>query len=57
MRLTQFSDYALRTLLYLRVHEDRAVPLAEIARSDPEQDVRYAAELVLSRRRAPAPAD
>jgi Rrf2 family nitric oxide-sensitive transcriptional repressor len=33
MRLTQFSDYALRTLLYLRVHEDRAVPLAEIARS------------------------
>ena len=33
MRLTQFSDYALRTLLYLRVHEDRAVPLAEVARS------------------------
>jgi len=33
MRLTQFSDYALRTLLYLRVHEDRAVPLVEIARS------------------------
>jgi Rrf2 family nitric oxide-sensitive transcriptional repressor len=33
MRLTQFSDYALRTLLYLRVHEERAVPLAEIARS------------------------
>jgi Rrf2 family transcriptional regulator, nitric oxide-sensitive transcriptional repressor len=33
MRLTQFSDYALRALLYLRVHEDRAVPLTEIARS------------------------
>ena len=33
MRLTQFSDYALRTLLYLRVHQDRAVPLAEVARS------------------------
>jgi Rrf2 family nitric oxide-sensitive transcriptional repressor len=33
MRLTQFSDYALRTLLYLRVHGDRAVPLIEIAES------------------------
>jgi Rrf2 family nitric oxide-sensitive transcriptional repressor len=33
MRLTQFTDYSLRTLLYLRVHQDRAVPLAEIARS------------------------
>jgi Rrf2 family transcriptional regulator, nitric oxide-sensitive transcriptional repressor len=33
MRLTQFSDYALRTLLYLRVHEKRAVPLVEVARS------------------------
>jgi Rrf2 family transcriptional regulator, nitric oxide-sensitive transcriptional repressor len=33
MRLTQFSDYALRTLLYLRVHQDRPVPLTEIARS------------------------
>jgi Rrf2 family nitric oxide-sensitive transcriptional repressor len=33
MRLTQFSDYALRTLLYLRVHGDRAVPLTEVAQS------------------------
>lgn len=33
MRLTQFSDYSLRIVLYLRVHEDRPVPLAEIARS------------------------
>jgi Rrf2 family nitric oxide-sensitive transcriptional repressor len=33
MRLTQFSDYSLRTLLYLRVHQDRPVPLAEIARA------------------------
>lgn len=33
MRLTQFSDYSLRTLLYLRVHETRPVPLAEVARS------------------------
>ena len=33
MRLTQFTDYSLRTLLYLRVHQDRPVPLAEIARS------------------------
>ena len=33
MRLTQFSDYALRTLLYLGVHRDRPVPLAEIAQA------------------------
>lgn len=33
MRLTQFSDYALRTLLYLGVHDDRLVPVAEVARS------------------------
>ena len=33
MRLTQFTDYALRTLLYLSVQGDRAVPLTEIARS------------------------
>src|SRR5689334_19606179 len=33
MRLTQFSDYSLRTLLYLRVHQDRPVPLTEVARS------------------------
>ena len=31
MKLTQFSDYALRTLLYLGVHGDRPVPLGEIA--------------------------
>ncbi len=33
MRLTQFSDYALRTLLYLGVHDHRLVPVAEVARS------------------------
>ena len=31
MRLTQFSDYALRTLLYLAVNDDRPVPIAEVA--------------------------
>ena len=31
MKLTQFSDYALRTLLYLGAHQDRPVPLGEIA--------------------------
>jgi len=31
MRLTQFSDYALRMLLYLAVHRDRPVPVAEMA--------------------------
>jgi len=33
MRLTQFSDYALRTVLYLGVHDSRLVPLAEVARA------------------------
>lgn len=33
MRLTQFTDYALRTLLYLGVHDDRRVPISEVARS------------------------
>jgi Rrf2 family transcriptional regulator, nitric oxide-sensitive transcriptional repressor len=33
MRLTRFSDYALRTVLYLGVHDRRLVPLAEVARS------------------------
>jgi len=33
MRLTQFTDYALRTLLYLGVHDDRLVPVSEVARS------------------------
>ena len=31
MQLTQFTDFALRTLLYLAVHRDRLVPAAEIA--------------------------
>lgn len=31
MQLTQFSDFALRTLLYLAVHDDRLVPVAEIS--------------------------
>jgi Rrf2 family nitric oxide-sensitive transcriptional repressor len=33
MRLTQFSDYALRTLLFLGVKEGGVVSVAEIARS------------------------
>ena len=33
MRLTQFSDYALRTLLYLGVRDGQPVPLTEVARS------------------------
>lgn len=33
MRLTRFSDYALRTLLYLGVNDCRLVPLAEVARA------------------------
>jgi Rrf2 family nitric oxide-sensitive transcriptional repressor len=31
MQLTQFTDYALRTLLYLGVHGDRLVPIAEVS--------------------------
>jgi Rrf2 family nitric oxide-sensitive transcriptional repressor len=31
MQLTQFTDYALRTLLYLAVHRDRLVPVAEVS--------------------------
>ncbi len=31
MRLTLFSDYTLRTLLFLGVHHERLVPLGEIA--------------------------
>jgi Rrf2 family transcriptional regulator, nitric oxide-sensitive transcriptional repressor len=33
VRLTQFSDYALRTVLYLGAYPDRLVPVAEVARS------------------------
>ena len=33
MRLTQFSDYALRTALYLGAHPTRVVPVMEIARA------------------------
>jgi Rrf2 family nitric oxide-sensitive transcriptional repressor len=33
MRLTQFSDYALRTLIYLGACDDRLVSVTEIARS------------------------
>jgi Rrf2 family nitric oxide-sensitive transcriptional repressor len=33
MRLTQFTDYSLRTLLYLGVHSDRLVPVGEVARA------------------------
>ncbi|MEX2528809.1 MAG: Rrf2 family transcriptional regulator [Gemmatimonadota bacterium] len=33
MRLTQFSDYALRTLLYLGVHRADPVPVAQVARA------------------------
>ena len=31
MRLTLFSDYSLRLLLYLAAHQDRTVALAEVA--------------------------
>ena len=31
MQLTQFTDYALRTLLYLGVHNERLVPIAEVS--------------------------
>jgi len=31
MQLTQFTDFALRTLLYLAVHQDRLVPVAEVS--------------------------
>lgn len=31
MQLTQFTDFALRTLLYLAVHGDRMVPVSEIS--------------------------
>ncbi|MBL8861189.1 MAG: Rrf2 family transcriptional regulator [Planctomycetes bacterium] len=33
MRLTLFSDYALRVLLYAGVHDDRLVTVAEIAQA------------------------
>jgi Rrf2 family transcriptional regulator, nitric oxide-sensitive transcriptional repressor len=33
MQLTLFSDYSLRTVIYLGVHRDRLVPIAEIARA------------------------
>jgi len=33
MRLTQFTDYAIRTLLYLGVNDGRRIPLREVARS------------------------
>lgn len=31
MRLTQFSDYSLRVLLYLSQHKDRSITIGEIA--------------------------
>ena len=31
MQLTLFSDYSLRVLLYLSIHQERRVPLAEIS--------------------------
>ena len=33
MRLSRFSDYALRAALYLAAHEGRLAPIAEIARA------------------------
>ncbi len=33
MQLTYFTDYALRTLLYLAAHGDRLVPIAEVSAS------------------------
>jgi Rrf2 family nitric oxide-sensitive transcriptional repressor len=31
MHMTQFTDFALRTLLYLAIHRDRLVPVAEVS--------------------------
>ena len=33
MRLTRFTDYALRTLIYVGAHEPRQSSIAEIARA------------------------
>ncbi|MBY6090436.1 RrF2 family transcriptional regulator [Pseudooceanicola sp. 502str34] len=33
MRLSKFTDYALRACLYLAAHQGRLVPIAEIARA------------------------
>lgn len=33
MRLTRYTDYAMRVLFYLGVNRDRPVPVSEIARS------------------------
>jgi Rrf2 family nitric oxide-sensitive transcriptional repressor len=33
MRLTHYTDFALRVLLYLGVHSDRPCPISEIARA------------------------
>ncbi len=33
MNLTKFSDYSLRLLLYLAIHEDRTVSIAEVSRA------------------------
>ena len=33
MRLTRFSDYSLRLLLYLAVHRDRVVSVREVSRA------------------------
>ena len=33
MKLTKFSDYSLRLLIYLGVHPDRLVPVAEVSRA------------------------
>lgn len=33
MRLTLYTDYALRTLLYLAVHTDRRVSIREVAQT------------------------
>jgi Rrf2 family nitric oxide-sensitive transcriptional repressor len=33
VKLTKFSDYSLRLLLYLAVHRDRLVPVREVSRA------------------------
>ncbi len=33
MRLTKFSDYSLRVLIYLAVHDDRPVAIGEVSRA------------------------
>ncbi len=49
MRLTKFSDYSLRVLIYLAVHPDRPASIAEISRAydvSPHVIVKVAQQLI-----------